>query len=191
MAYRPAPRSGLGDINTIAQTIQKVEGYSPGSLSYRLNNPGNLVYAGQSNATPVQVCNPTCHNFASFPTYDAGYSALENQINLDASRGLTIAQFTAKYAPSQDGNDPASYAAQLAAASGLSVSDPLSSALGGSSGSSAAPDASTVALPFVDLSSLDFSGLLTDTVSIAGFDVPVIALAGVVLGLGLWVLSGK
>ena len=125
--------AALGDINTIAQTIQKIEGWFPGSLSYRNNNPGNLTYAGQPGATAVQVCNPSCHTFAQFSSYDAGYQALLNQINLDASRGETVADFTAKYAPAADANDPASYAAQLAAAAGVSTADSLANAISGSS----------------------------------------------------------
>ncbi len=121
--------AAIGDIQSVAGTIQRIEGWFPGSLSYRLNNPGNLTYAGQPGATPVQVCNPTCHTFAQFPDYQSGYQALLNQINLDASRGLSIASFTSKYAPAQDSNDPASYAAAIAAAEGLSVSDPLAAAL--------------------------------------------------------------
>jgi len=114
-------KRGVGDFSTIASTIQTIEGWFPGSLSQQNNNPGNLRPAGQSGCTPVG-------GFCSFPTLAAGQQALDNQIALDASRGLTIAQFAAKYAPAQDSNNPTSYAAQLAAASGLSVNDPLSAA---------------------------------------------------------------
>lgn len=127
---------GLGDINTVANTIQTIEGYYPGSLSYRLNNPGNLTYAGQSGATPVQVCNPNCHQFASFDTYEDGETALQNQLSLDASRGWSIQQTINAWAPASDNNNPTSYAAQVAAASGLSPADPLSLALS-SNGSTA------------------------------------------------------
>jgi hypothetical protein len=110
----------------VANAIQTIEGWFPGSVSQTNNNPGNLVYAGQSGATGA-----SSSGFAIFPTFQAGYQALLNQINLDASRGLTIAQFASKYAPAQDGNDPTSYAAQIAAATGLSVDDPLSAANAG------------------------------------------------------------
>ena len=118
---------GMGQSNSgysgVANIIQTIEGWFPGSVSQSNNNPGNLVYAGQSGATGA-----SSSGFAVFPTVAAGYQALLNQINLDASRGLTIAQFAAKYAPAQDGNDPTSYADQIAAATGLSVNDPLSAA---------------------------------------------------------------
>ena len=113
-------RTGLGSFDTVAQTIQTVEGWFPGSLSQRNNNPGNLRPAGQPGCTPVG-------GFCQFPSYQAGYQALLDQISLDASRGETIGQFLSKYAPAQDSNDPESYAATVAAATGRSVSDLLSS----------------------------------------------------------------
>lgn len=110
----------MGQFTSIANEIQQLEGWFSGSVSQTNNNPGNLMYAGQPGAT-----GQTAAGFAVFPTYQAGYQALQNQIALDASRGLTISQFANKYAPAAGGNDPASYAAQLAAATGLSVNDPL------------------------------------------------------------------
>lgn len=120
---------GVGSIDTVAQTIQTVEGYYPGSLAYSNNNPGNLKFANQSGATGKDQ-----YGFAVFPDYNTGYQALLNQINLDAGRGLTIAQFTDKYAPASDGNNPGAYAQSIAGASGLSVNDPLTMALGGDYG---------------------------------------------------------
>lgn len=119
----------IGSIQSVANTIQTIEGYYPGSLAYRNNNPGNLVFANQPGATQNGA-------FASFSSYDQGYQALQRQIQLDANRGLTIQQFINKYAPASDGNDPTSYAAQIAAAEGLSVNDPLSMAISGSSSAS-------------------------------------------------------
>ena len=119
----------IGSIQSVANTIQTIEGYYPGSLAYRNNNPGNLEYAGQAGATQSG-------RWAVFSSYDQGYNALENQIQIDANRGLTIQQFINKYAPAKDGNDPTSYAAQIAAAEGLSVNDPLSMAISGSSSAS-------------------------------------------------------
>jgi len=110
---------GMGDFSSVASVIQTIEGWFPGSLSQTNNNPGNLRPAGQPGCTPVG-------GFCSFTTLAAGQQALNDQIALDASRGETIAQFAAKYAPAQDSNDPASYAASIAAATGLSVNDPLS-----------------------------------------------------------------
>jgi hypothetical protein len=150
---RPSRWRGLGDINTVAQTIQKQEGWLPGSVSQRNNNPGNLKCAGQPG---LVGCDPS--GFAIFPDYSTGYQALQNQITLDASRGLSIADFMAKYAPASDSNDPAGYAAKIAAASGLSVSDPLSLALGGSSAPSTGDLTGTQDASVADLTPLYIGG---------------------------------
>ena len=129
------------------------------------------MYVGQAGATGQDA-----QGFAIFPDYQTGLTALDNQITLDASRGQSISQFTNIYAPSSDGNNPTSYAAQIAAAAGLSPSDSLSAAIAGGSGSTS-PDLSSSALPSVDLSSIDF----TDPTTIA-----------VTLGIGLaiaWALN--
>jgi hypothetical protein len=120
---RAAPPRGLGaDPTAIALGIQQQEGYYPGSVAYTNNNPGNLVYVGQSGATGKDTL-----GFAVFPDYATGFQALVNQVNLDMSRGLTFDQFTAKYAPAGQGaNNPSLYAQNLATAVGLSPSDLLS-----------------------------------------------------------------
>jgi hypothetical protein len=127
MAYLKQ-RRGLGSLETVAQTIQTQEGWYPGSRSYRNNNPGNLVCAGQRG---MIGCDPD--GFAIFPDYQTGLTAEERQIQLDASRGFSIADFVAKWTNS---GAPASYASSIAQASGLSVSDPLAAALDESSGGS-------------------------------------------------------
>ncbi len=178
-AQRRAGLGGLGDFTAVANAIQTQEGYYPGSLSYNLNNPGNLIYAGQAGATPVTVNGTT---WASFSTYAAGFQALLNQIALDASRGLTISQFTAKYAPASDGNDPAGYAANLSAAVGLTPSDLLSSA------DSSAPATSVYSLGLPDLSSVGSSlesSWSTLTADLTGGGVSVD-----LSGLTPWLLAG-
>jgi len=171
---------GLGDINTVAQTIQTIEGWYPGSVSYTNNNPGNLKYAGQPGATQG------ANGFAVFPNYVAGYQALVNQIDLDASRGQTIAQFTSIYAPASDNNNPTSYAAQIANAAGVSVNDPLSLAISsdGSLAESAGDgdgDTDSSALASTSTSA---------TVSILGMDVPVTYLVlGIAAAAGLLLMA--
>jgi hypothetical protein len=134
--------AGVGSIDTIAQTIQRVEGYYPGTAAYRNNNPGNLRCCSPGVPCGIQRnavgCEPGT-NFAVFPTYDAGYGALKDQVQLDASRGLTIDQFINKYAPSSDNNDPASYGATIARDAGLNVSDPLAWALSEEGGFAGTP----------------------------------------------------
>jgi len=56
------------------------------------NNPGNLVYAGQHEATGKDE-----HGMAIFPTPEAGFRALVAQIKLDQARHETLDVFTSKY----------------------------------------------------------------------------------------------
>lgn len=150
--YTRIRNSGLGDIANVASTIQRIEGYYPGSLAYRNNNPGNMRWA-----TPILgATGVDSSGFLIFPDYQTGYAALQHQITLDASRGLTIDQFTAKYAPKEDSNDPKSYARQIASAAGLSPGDPLSAALNGAQWSdSSIPDSQSA-----DVSPWVWGGLL-------------------------------
>jgi len=67
-------------------------------LAYVNNNPGNLRYVGQAGAVQGEG------GFARFETPEAGYQALIAQIQLDASRGLTLEQFINKYAPPSENN---------------------------------------------------------------------------------------
>lgn len=166
----------MGDFSTVASAIQTIEGWFPGSVSQSNNNPGNLKYAGQPGAIGQDA-----NGFAIFPTVAAGTQALDNQIALDASRGLTIQQFAAKYAPAQDSNNPASYAAQIAAATGLSVSDPLSAA------DTSALETVTSAVPQQpDTSGLDLSFLTTGSVSSDSTDSTMLYVG---LGLGAAALA--
>lgn len=127
------PRGGLGALGlgvvqvlapsqtaTIASTIQQVEGYYPGSVAYRNNNPGNLRYVGQAGATGADA-----NGFAIFPDYATGRQALNDQIQLYAARGLSVQGMMNIYAPASDGNDPNSYAARVAGALGVDPSTSL------------------------------------------------------------------
>jgi hypothetical protein len=137
-----APLSGLGVVNvtptpamvTMAAAIEQQEGFYPGSVAYTDNNPGNLVYAGQPNATAGP------NGFAVFDNVADGTQALYNQLNLYAmgtcgacnGQPLTIAEMTSIYAPAgQAGNNPTAYAINLAAALGVNPDDELSDVFGG------------------------------------------------------------
>ncbi len=134
---------------SLASAIQTREGYYPGSVSYQNNNPGNLVYAGQPGASPG------AGGFAQFSSYSAGYTALENQIQLDATRGTdvngnpttTVGQLVSSWAPASDGNDVAGYIASVTAQTGYSASDPLLSL-----GSPASSDSSSLSFDTSDSS---------------------------------------
>jgi hypothetical protein len=82
------------------------------------NNPGNLRYVGQAGASQGEG------GIARFPTPEAGYQALISQIQLDASRGLTLEEFINKYAPPIE-NDTSLYLRQMVSAVGASPTTPL------------------------------------------------------------------
>src|SRR5689334_11482476 len=91
----------LGDLafSDLARLIFRQEGslkadgtWNTSSLGYRMNNPGNLVYAGQPGAHPQTAYDPGMgqnQSYAHFDTLDAGIAAAQRQIALDSSRGLT------------------------------------------------------------------------------------------------------
>lgn len=117
-------------ISVIADTIQTQEGYRPGTIAYRNNNPGNLIYVGQPGATLGEG------GFARFSDYASGRAALERQIGLYAGRGMTIQSMAETYAPwGHGGNNPDVYAGRIASALGVPAGTTLSS-LDGSTGSS-------------------------------------------------------
>jgi hypothetical protein len=68
------------------------------NLAQKNNNPGNLRFAGQDGASQGSG------GFARFDTPEAGYSALQKQIDLDKSRDLTVQEFVSKYAPPSENN---------------------------------------------------------------------------------------
>jgi hypothetical protein len=128
-------------VQTIASTIQQVEGYYPGSLSYSNNNPGNLIYAGQAGATRG------AGGFAQFSTYQDGLDALNNQIQLYAGRGLTIQQMMNTYAPASAGNNPAAYANQVAGALGVGPDTALTDLSGAGAPVYSSLDLAAIGLP--------------------------------------------
>lgn len=143
------PRYGLGAaVDTLAQTIITVEGNNPNLASN--NNPGNLVYVGQSGATIG------AGGFAKFPTYQAGYDALTRQIGLYAGRGMTVEDMMGVYCPaSSPGCNPTSYANTVAGALGVSPNTLVSDALNGSvpdPGDDSVPNSGDVELAGMTLS---------------------------------------
>lgn len=83
----------------LARLIATEEGFfKAGSLPQRNNNPGDLrhslhsTHTGDPNAIGV------------IDTVEHGWEDLERQLSLDASRGLTLRQFIAKYAPPSENN---------------------------------------------------------------------------------------
>lgn len=180
-------RRGLGQLTTIATAIETQEGYYPGSLAYVNNNPGNLMAAGQPG------CTATAAGFCDFATFADGWNALLNQISLDASRGLTISQFTAKYAPASAGNDPTTYADNLAAAVGLSPDDSLAAAIsqdGGQTVSSSIESYITTGLEDLTGGSDDSAGGVDlSSIGLGVVDPMVLVAAGVGLLVVVWLVN--
>ena len=169
----PGPSRGLSgssQVDAIAQAIAQMEGYnSPGSLAQRNNNPGNL------RSGPGQI--GTSSGFAVFASPDDGFAALNNQIQLNASRGLTLNQFFAGlpgvyagYAPSSDANNPAQYASFVSGQTGIDPNTPLDQVLSGAAG----PPAASSDTGSVDSSSPDSSAPTGDSLATVG----ILAAAG-------------
>jgi hypothetical protein len=188
---------GMGDITTLANAIQRVEGYiAPNaqypnvSLAYQNNNPGNLRFANQPGAT--KACTQTNGCFAKFPTYDAGYTALENQIQLQADQGQTLSQFINQYAPPADGNNTSAYLQTLMNATGASADTPLTNVIGGAtlSASTGRGGDSTITSGTSDLSSIDLSSFDPSVIvanAMGGDPMSIAIVAGTAL-LGAWLL---
>lgn len=149
---------GMGSI-PLATAIFRQEGtvdaagnWVPSSLGYRLNNPGNLNYAGQPGATPTTSGNG---QEAQFSSMDAGIAATNAQLALDSGRGLTIQQEFTKWATGNQG----AYIQNVSDWTGFDPSTPLSTVLsGGDPSFSPAPGSDSGSIPLDTSSVFDFSG---------------------------------
>lgn len=102
----------MSKLEKFALAIQKHEGYYPGSLAYKNNNPGNMIMGELAKSFGAKDCykHPrTGHCFAIFPTYEQGFSALckllENAFSGKSSiykPDWTILEFFTKYSPVRD-----------------------------------------------------------------------------------------
>ena len=106
-------------IDDLAAAIARQEGTGCGSN----NNPGNLRTWGSL---------PVSRGFAVFPTCDAGWAALRQQVQRNVNRGLTLEEFFAGktgvypgYAPAADNNQPSMYARNVSTWTGLPLGVPL------------------------------------------------------------------
>jgi hypothetical protein len=127
--------SAVKSISDWANAIFHFEGGNPGNLNVRNNNPGNLKFAGQPNATPG------ANGFAVFPSIEDGFAALNRQLTkwLTESPSLTLEQFYAKYLGQADylnprvtkEGDPFAYAKNTADKLGVSPTQTIGSIFGG------------------------------------------------------------
>ena len=148
---------GLGAINypTIDAAIKKFEGYFPGSIAYRNNNPGNLVYA------PWQAqygCSPGgAGGFAQCPTAEAGEAILDYRVSQLVGLGNSLAELLRVWAgPQYPGNTQQSYDAYVASVAADTGFDPGVSVLSQAGGAAAALAGSQVAIPADSASDLEY-----------------------------------
>lgn len=165
---------GLGQtsIDSLAQAIARFEGFQiAGSVAARNNNPGNLRSGPGQTGTDAS-------GYAIFPDVATGWAALDNQVQTNVNRGLTLQQFFAGgpgyagYAPSADSNDPTNYANTVAGWLGIDPNAALSDLIGGSA---AASDGS-----------IDASSGSTDAGTAQLSTAVWIAGAALVLGVVVW-----
>ena len=88
----------------LAQLIARQEGfYVTGSIPNRNMNPGDLRHAPGEDHPELAP-----NSVGSFESVDLGWAALERQLSLYASRGLTVGQAIGEFAPPVE-NDTDSY----------------------------------------------------------------------------------
>lgn len=165
-------------LRDLADAIIRMEGSMlPNSINMRmvrehgLWNVGHMVWAGQRGALPVNI---NGRLWAGWPSYEESYEGLMRQIRLDASRGLTLEQFIAKYAPPSE-NSTATYIANVSAWTGIP------------------PNTKLAALPESSVPPLDYASVVdwieagdggeTETASISG---PAIALLAIAIIGAIW-----
>lgn len=120
-------------IDSISQAIATMEGfYKAGSISQRQNNPGDLRSWGSY---------PVVNGYVQFPDAATGWAALNQQVQLNINRGLTLEEFFGGkpgiyggYAPAADSNQPSVYAQFVGTQAGIPVDVPLNQIGGGISG---------------------------------------------------------
>ena len=109
---------GSSLLNLMADAIQRFEGWTPSSLSYRNNNPGNIRPSAQPWQGQVGI---DSHGFVIFDSYENGRRALLISLTNAASGKSSVYSpddslydFFSKYAPAADNNQPRIYAEYVA-----------------------------------------------------------------------------
>ena len=113
------------NIKDWAKSIEKHEGFFPGSRSFRNNNPGNF----RCSSFMIELGAIRCDdNFSVFQNYEIGFQALIQFLTYAVEGKLrsykpemTLYEFYAVYAPSGDGNAPKKYAEAIAKDLGVSA----------------------------------------------------------------------
>ncbi|MEK6589698.1 MAG: RHS repeat-associated core domain-containing protein, partial [Nitrospinota bacterium] len=84
-----------------------------GSLSWRTNNPGNIIAGPWANEHGAIGKDSGSGKFAKFPSEEAGFQALKDLLNSSQYKDLTVKDAIKKYAPSEDNNNPEQYVKNL------------------------------------------------------------------------------
>lgn len=118
--------NGMSVITKLADAIQRVEGYKPGTRAWKNNNPGNIwdgLAAGKKRriwpSIPIDD-----KGFLIYPTPAAGRSALEFDLQQKINRGMTLITLINMYAPPIE-NDTLRYIKLVAEWTGLPTDVPL------------------------------------------------------------------
>lgn len=92
-------------MSKLARLIAQYEGFGvPAALPTRNDNPGDLRHA------PGEMHAPDDPNgVGSFESIEAGWAALERQLQLYADRHMSLRAAIYAYAPPADGNDAERY----------------------------------------------------------------------------------
>jgi len=128
LAYIVFGDSVGGLIDKWADAIKRFEGWTPTSLSFRNNNPGNLRPSPEPWQGQISVSN----GFIVFDTYENGLRALKiSLINAATGRSRvyspsdSLYDFFARYAPASDNNYPRQYAEFVAAQLNVDPNTPI------------------------------------------------------------------
>jgi hypothetical protein len=115
---------GYSIVSKLAEAIAHEEGfYVPGSVPNRDNNPGDLRHSPHSFHSAGDP-----NGIGQIDTITDGWSDLERQLQIYASRGLTVAQAIEEYAPPTE-NNSAAYLAYVCQYVGCQPTDLVSDVL--------------------------------------------------------------
>jgi hypothetical protein len=133
-----------------------------------LNNPGGLIVTPWSE---LRGATGVPNSKATFPTPEAGASALDQLVANYANRGDTLQQMFDAWAPAGEGNnDPIAYANSVASRLGTTPTAPVSSLAGvaAPTESVAAPASASTSSSFFGISASRIAAFLGGLICIAG-----------------------
>lgn len=115
-------------IPRLADAMQRMEGYKPGTRAWRNNNPGN-IWDGLTSGKVRRIW-PNLpiddKGFIIYPSPQAGRAALENDLRIKVSRGMTLEALISMFAPPHE-NNTAAYIRNVSTWSGIPTGVVLSS----------------------------------------------------------------